>query len=113
MRMLVSEPYLIWWLTQIDCDRAVVLDSWPMYLYNQFSLRKSRPAAPRRLLVSPALKQAPQDLWVKWDETRYWTCIAASNADGIVIRSEDLLQVVFQVGLVTNFSMELPSVLNS
>lgn len=98
--------YLIWWTNQADCERIVPLDTWPVYLYDEYQSRQGRNGR-GRLWVSSKLKDAPQgtDLW---DTTNNWLCRAAQDAAGIVIKAEHLKQVQFLPGFVTTFDMALP-----
>lgn len=103
----MADEYLIWWTNQEDCDRIVPLESWPVWLYDEFRSRQGR-AGRGRLWVSLRLADAPKTVTIEWDSLTNWLCLAANTAGGIVIRREDLRHVQFLPGFITTFAMALP-----
>jgi hypothetical protein len=103
----MAEKYLIWWTNQNDCERITPLDTWPLYLYEEFRSRSGR-AGRGRLWTSPVVKDAPESVTIDWDSLTNWLCKMADDAGGIVIKAEHVVQVQFLPGFVTTFAMELP-----
>jgi hypothetical protein len=106
----MTEKYLIWWTNQNDCERIVPLETWPVYLYDEYRSRYGRSGRGR--LWSPSKfdhdKDLPEGVVAAWDEDNNWLCKAASDAGGIVIEAKDVAQVQFLPGFVTTFAMALP-----
>lgn len=101
--------FLIWWINQADCERIVPVESWPVYLYDEYQNCQGR-AGNGRLWVSSQLKGAPRGVPVMWDTANNWLCAAASDAAGIVIKSEHACEVQFMPGFLTTFEMAYPGV---
>lgn len=103
----MAEKYLIWWTNQADCERIVPLDTWPTYLYDEYTSRNGR-AGRGRLWCHDACAGAPDEVTIKWDSANNWLCKAADDAGGVVIKAKDVGQVQFLPGFVTTFAMALP-----
>lgn len=103
----MAEQYLIWWTSQEDCEAITPLDSWPMWLYDEFRSRNGR-AGRGRLWVPPLFaSDAPEE--AKWSIDN-WLCAAAEikSAGGIVIPAHALRHIQFLPGFITTFEMSLP-----
>lgn len=102
----MADKYLIWWTNQNDCERITPLDSWPMWLYDEFRSRVGRSGRGRLWVPKLFEGDAPQE--AKWDAANNWLCQAANDAGGIVIPEHALRHVQFLPGFVTTFDMALP-----
>lgn len=103
----MPEKYLIWWTNQNDCERIVKLDTWPMWLADEFDSRDGRNGRGR--LWIPSIFEDDEELPAEasWHENN-WLCRAANDAGGIVIPATAVEHVQFLPGFVTTFAMGLP-----
>lgn len=116
--------YLIWWLSQIDCDRieeaALVqaelnlsgtvekewLEGVPEYISVEYFSLLGR-AGRNRLWVASSLN-LPYDFRIEWkDDSVGAQKLSFDDYGGIVIRAEDKGSIIHLPGIVTDLELHL------